>query len=156
VALRRDPAATLQHGEWWRVLTSVVAQDGGLVAAVFNLVVVVVVTVLGEWVWGRWRMLLLFLLPSIALNLLAIAWNAPGGGSSFASDGLLMSICGLGLVVSRGLVVRLCGLVAVAIGVVLVVVNDAHGLAMLLGAAFGVLLGMPWRRRGASPATAAP
>jgi membrane associated rhomboid family serine protease len=92
----RQPSLELQ-GQWWRALTAVLAQDGGLVGAIFNLAVVAVVTVLGERAWGRWRMLLLFLLPSIILNLLAVAWNAPGGGSSFASDGLLLSMCALGV-----------------------------------------------------------
>ncbi len=136
-ALRRDPGLTLQHGQWWRVLTSVMAQDGGIAGAVFNLVVVAGVTVLAEWIWGRWRTAVLFLLPSIVLNLLAIAWNQPGGGSSFASDGLLMSVCGLGLVVSGRAVVRVCAIAAMAIGLVLVALNDAHGVAILLGAALG-------------------
>jgi hypothetical protein len=154
-ALRRDPPLTLQDGQWWRVLTSVLAQDGGLLAAIFNLVVVAAVTVLGEWIWGRWRMLVLFVLPSIALNMLALAWNAPGGGSSFASDGLLMSICGLGLVVSRQVVVRICTIAALVIGVVLVALDDAHGVAMLLGAALGVGLALAgYRYRRARPSRA--
>ncbi len=145
--LARDPDLTLHHGQWWRVLTAVMAQDGGLPGAIFNLAVVAFVATLGEWIWGRWRMLLLFLLPSILLNLLAIIlWNASGGGSSFASDGLLMSMCGLGLVVSRRPVVQFCSLAAIAIGIVLVVLDDAHGLAVLLGAALGILFGLPRRR----------
>jgi len=109
--------------------------------------VVAAVTVLSEWIWGRWRTIVLFLLPSVVLNLFALVWNAPGGGSSFASDGLLMSLCGLGLLVSTSAVIRICALAAIAIGVVLVLLNDAHGVAMLLGAALGVLFGIPWRRR---------
>lgn len=156
-ALHRDPALTLHDGQWWRVLTSVMAQDGGLSAAIFNLVVVVLVTVLSEWIWGRWRTVWLFILPSIVLNLLAIAWNQPGGGSSFASDGLLMSLCGFGLIVSGRTVVRVCAIGAIAIGIVLVIVGDAHGVAMLLGAASGIVLGYVGIRRSArahrSPST---
>jgi membrane associated rhomboid family serine protease len=150
-ALERNPGLTLHDGQWWRVLTAVMAQDGGLPGAIFNLLVVAFVTTLGEWIWGRWRMLLLFLAPSIVLNLLAIVfWNASGGGSSFASDGLLMSMCGLGLIVSKRLAVLICALAAIAIGIVLVVtLNDAHGVAVLLGAALGVLFALPRpRRRG--------
>jgi membrane associated rhomboid family serine protease len=143
-ALERDPDLTLHHDQWWRVITAILAQDGGLPGAIFNLLVVAFVTTLGEWIWGRWRMLLLFLLPSIVLNLLAVVfWNASGGGSSFASDGLMMSMCGLGLVVSKRLAVRICALAAVAIGVVLVVLGDAHGVAVLLGAALGILFALP-------------
>jgi membrane associated rhomboid family serine protease len=151
-ALHREPALTLQHGQWWRVLSSVVAQDGGLAAALFNLVVVAFVTALAEWIWGRWRTVVLFLLPSILLNLLALAWNDSGGGSSFASDGLLMSMCGLGLMVSKSVVVRVCSVAAIAIGVVLVAIDDAHGVAILLGAVLGILFAIPRRRRAASGA----
>ncbi|MEJ1229760.1 MAG: rhomboid family intramembrane serine protease [Galbitalea sp.] len=145
-ALSRRPALELD-GQWWRVLTAVAAQDGGLAGAIFNLVVVAVVTTLGERAWGRWRMLVLFLAPSIILNLLAVAWNAPGGGSSFASDGLLLSMCALGVLQTRVLQTRrllfvICTAIPVAAGIVLVVANDAHGVAMLVGAVLGLLFGL--------------
>jgi hypothetical protein len=148
-ALRRDPELTLYHGQWWRVLTAVAAQDGGRVAAIFNLVVILVVVALAEWIWGSWWALLLFAVPSIVLNLLALVWNASGGGSSFASDGLLMSVCGLALVVSRSALVRILAAACVAVAIVLVALNDAHGVAMLLGAALGagIALARGLRRR---------
>jgi membrane associated rhomboid family serine protease len=146
-ALRRDPPQTLEHGEWWRVFTSIAAQDGGLIAAIFNLVVIAVVVTIAEWLWGRWRTVVLFLLPSILLNLLALTWGAPGGGSSFASDGLLASVCGLAIVVSDRMLVRICALAVVAIGLVLIVLNDAHGVAIVLGAVLGVGFALPRRRR---------
>ncbi len=136
-ALERDPEATTAHGQWWRVLTALLAQDGGLVAAVFNLVVVAGVVLAGEWIWGRVLALTFFLVPSIVLNVLAIGWGASGGGSSFASDGLLMSVCGLALVAARDRLSRVCASVAVVVAIVLVLLDDAHGVAMLLGAAFG-------------------
>jgi membrane associated rhomboid family serine protease len=144
-ALERKPQLTMHDGQWWRVLTALLAQDGGLAGAIFNLVVVAAVTLLGEWIWGRWRTVVLFLVPSIVLNLLAIVfWNASGGGSSFASDGLLMSMCGLALVSLRDRIARVCAAVCVFIGVALVVfLNDAHGVAILLGAALGVIFALP-------------
>jgi hypothetical protein len=149
-SLARNPGLTINHGQWWRVLTALLAQDGGLAGAVFNLVVVAGVTLLGEWIWGRWRTIVLFLLPSIILNLLAVwAWHASGGGSSFASDGLLMSLCGLALVTLRDRVALACSAAAVLIGVALIVfLDDAHGVAVLVGAALGVLFALPRLRRG--------
>jgi hypothetical protein len=143
--LERNPGLTLQHGQWWRVLTALLAQDGGLAGAVFNLIVVAGVTLLGEWIWGRWMTVVLFLLPSIALNLLAIVyWNASGGGSSFATDALLMSMCGLALVTLRDVVARVCAGAAILIGIVLIVfLNDAHGVAILVGAGLGVVFALP-------------
>jgi membrane associated rhomboid family serine protease len=144
VALSRQPTLELR-GQWWRVFTAIMAQDGGLVGAIFNLLVVAVVVTLGERAWGRWRTVVLFLGPSIVLNLLAVAWNAPGGGSSFASDGLLLSMCALGVMTLRRPIIFVCAGIAGAAGIVLVVANDAHGVAMLLGAALGVALGFPRR-----------
>ena len=140
--LARRPDLELE-GQWWRVVTAVAAQDGGLVGAIFNLVVLAVVTTLGERAWGRWRMLVLFLVPSIVLNLLAIFWNAPGGGSSFASDGLLLSMCALGILgssggrVSRQWIFVFGAVVPLTAAIVLVIANDAHGVAMLIGAGLG-------------------
>ncbi|HMH59398.1 MAG TPA: rhomboid family intramembrane serine protease [Galbitalea sp.] len=143
-ALSRQPSLELQ-GQWWRILTAVMAQDGGLVGAIFNLVVVAVVVTLGERAWGRWRTVVLFLGPSVVLNLLAIAWNAPGGGSSFASDALLLSMCALGVLTLRRPLILICAGIAAAAGIVLVGANDAHGVAMLLGAVLG--LGFGYGRR---------
>ena len=146
-ALQRDPAATLAHGQWWRVLTALAAQDGGLVAAIFNLIVVALVVWLAEWIWGRWRTIVLFVFPSLVLNLLAIVWGQPGGGSSFASDGLLMSVAGLALVATRSTLLRVLAALMIVVAIVLVFTADAHGVAMLLGAAGGAALGAPLRRR---------
>ena len=144
-ALERNPDLTLHHGQWWRVLTALLAQDGGLAGAIFNLLVVAGVVLLGEWIWGRATTVVLFLLPSIVLNLLAIVyWNASGGGSSFASDGLLMSMCGLALVTLRDLAATICAGIAILIGISLVVfLNDAHGVAILVGAGLGILFALP-------------
>ena len=134
--LAREPDLELQ-GQWWRVITAVAAQDGGLEGAIFNLVVVAVVTTLGERAWGRWRMLALFLVPSIVLNLLAVLWNAGGGGSSFASDGLLLSMCALGILTQRSWLFWFGSMVPLAAAIVLVIANDAHGVAMLIGFGLG-------------------
>lgn len=142
-ALTRSPDLTIHHGQWWRILTAIAAQDGGLVAAIFNLLVIAAAVAVGEWVWGRWRAVVLYLLPSVVLNLVAVfVWHATGGGSSFADDGLMLSVCGLGLVASSRVVVRVCASAAILVGVVLVVLGDAHGVAMLLGAALGILFAL--------------
>jgi hypothetical protein len=142
-ALARNPLQTAQHGQWWRILTAVAAQDGGLAGAIVNLVVLIAVVAIAQWIWG-WRMtLLLFFVSSIVLNLLAVfAWRAPGGGSSFATDGLIASLCGLALVAARDTIARVCAALAVVIGAVLSVTNDAHGIAILIGTVLGLAAGL--------------
>jgi hypothetical protein len=142
-ALERDPSATLGHGEWWRPVTALLAQDGGIVAAAFNLIVVAAVVLVGEWSWGRARTLLAFVGASLVLNLIALTWAGRGGGSSFASDGLIVALTAHAALTRPIAPVRAIGGLQLVIGVVLVVLNDAHGLAMLVGAVLGLLIALP-------------
>jgi membrane associated rhomboid family serine protease len=148
-ALERDQAATLGDGQWWRPLTALLAQDGGVIAAAFNLIVVAAVVLVGEWTWGRVRTLVAFLGTSLVLNLAALAWTSHGGGSSFAADGLMVALTVHGAL-SRGTIppLRVIAVGQVVLGVLLVVLNDAHGLAMLVGAAVGLLMLLPARTAG--------
>jgi hypothetical protein len=148
-ALRREPQLTLHHGEWWRVVTAVLAQDGGLVAAIFGLVVVAIAVTFSSWLQGPWLTLAIFLFCSIVLNVLAVGWGAVGGGTSFASDGVMVSILVWALVALRERVVVISAIIAIAGGVLLVVLNDAHGVAILLGAAIGAGHGAIERRNTA-------
>jgi len=49
----------IARGQIWRLLTSLVVQDGGLVGAIFNLVALAVIGVAAEQVWGakRWTVI---------------------------------------------------------------------------------------------------
>jgi len=146
--LRRDPAETLLHGQWWRPFTALLAQDGGLSAAIFNLVVVALATAASEWIVGRARTIVLLLLPSILVNLLALTWGATGGGSSFAVDGLMVAVVVRCAIRGADPLIRVAAVLPVASGVVLVLLDDAHGVAMLIGAALGALAAIRGRRPG--------
>ncbi|MES1212572.1 MAG: hypothetical protein ABUT11_03390, partial [Leifsonia sp.] len=104
------------------------------------------------WIQGTWLTLAIFLFCSIVLNLLAIGWDAVGGGTSFASDGTMLSVLALGLVASRNRIVMVAAIIAIAGGIVLVLLDDAHGVAILLGAAIGAAHGILQRRRDAASA----
>ncbi len=52
-SLRRDPDLIRHHGQVWRVLTSVLVQDGGRGGTTFNLVTLAVVGIFASEVWGR-------------------------------------------------------------------------------------------------------
>jgi hypothetical protein len=51
--LQRDPERIRHHGQWWRIGTSGVVQDGGVAGTVFNLAVLAVVGAVAFRVWGR-------------------------------------------------------------------------------------------------------
>jgi rhomboid protease GluP len=139
-ALERDPAQTLGHGQWWRPVTALLAQDGGPIAAVFGLLVIAYVVVVAEQAWGRGRTLLVFLGTSVVVNLVALAWGARGGGSSFAVDGLMLALLVRSALARPDPAIRIVAVVAVLIGAALAIARDAHGLAMLVGTAIGLLI----------------
>ena len=156
-ALERDPSATLAHGQWWRPVTALLAQDGGLVAAVFTLLVVASVVLVAEQAWGPGRTLIAFLGTSVVLNLVALAWGARGGGSSFATDGTILALAVRTALTRSEPPLRVIAVVMVVIGAALAVAGDAHGVAMLVGAAIGLLIAVPElaRRRSAPAPTGA-
>lgn len=149
-ALERDPVATLTQGEWWRPLTALLAQDGGPVAAVFNLIVVAGVVFVAEQAWGRVRTLIAFLGTSVVINVVALAWGTRGGGSSFAVDGLMVALTVRTALTRPAAAVRAIAAVMAAIGVVLALLGDAHGLAMLVGVVIGAAAAATDRIAGSS------
>src|SRR5262245_61980114 len=50
--LHRDSELIMHHGQWWRPFTSFVVQDGGVAGTAFNLVVLAVIGIAAERVWG--------------------------------------------------------------------------------------------------------
>ncbi|MFF0307913.1 rhomboid family intramembrane serine protease [Streptosporangium sp. NPDC004379] len=86
-ALRRDPAA-VAGGQWWRLLTSLVTQDGGIAGTAFNLVTLAVVGCLAERALGPWRWLALYGAGAVCGQVAGMLWGTVGAGNSIAVCGL--------------------------------------------------------------------
>lgn len=86
-ALEREPGA-LEAGQWWRLVTPLLVQTLGWYQVVTNLVTLVVVGVVAERLFGRWRWAVLFAAGTIGGQIAAYAWGEPGGGDSIAICGL--------------------------------------------------------------------
>lgn len=144
-ALRRTPASINNDGEWWRVVTSVLVQDGGFVGTALNLVVLAVVAVVADRVWGTSRMFVVFGCGQLIFGLLTTFVDpSVGAGNSGATFALAASMAGLMSVVGpRRRDVILIAIV-VACGVVLIALRDAHAEAFLFGAVIGAVLGVVW------------
>ncbi len=142
-------SAAVRAGQWWRLATAVVLQDGGWIGAVFNLVTLAVTVVLaGEVLAPRWGVGA-FVVGGVAANLLtALTFGEPGAGSSMATVVLLAVAV---VVAMRNPSWRDAGLfvVLVALAVVLLARRDQHGLALALG-----LLGGAAARRAQRAGTA--
>lgn len=143
-ALSRQPDL-IRDGQVWRLLTSATVQDGGLAGTVSNLVWLAVLAPLAVHLWGPARAVGLFVFGVVAFDAMTTwVFPSPGGGNSAAMFFLMATTTAL-LVLRRRhpLPVAMAALVA-AIGVVLVVRGDAHGLVMLGGLVVGGIVAALW------------
>jgi membrane associated rhomboid family serine protease len=141
-ALERDPDQIGQHGQWWRLVSSAVVQDGGLAGTVFNLVILAVVGVVAIRAWGSVRGLVIFAVGVVGFNLATtFAWPSVGAGNSAATFTLAASVTGLAVVKVRDRAVVVLGAVTAGCGIFLLALADAHGSAVLGGLVIGVLIG---------------
>ncbi len=149
-ALHRDAHAVTAGHQWWRLLTSVVVQDGGIIGTVSNLVLLALALVLCLCLWGPMATISTFVLAGVGLNILAVQFGATdGGGNSGATFPLLASLPPYALVAlppgKRSRAAISCVIMAVS-ALILIVANDGHGIAVGLGFVLG-LAGMPLARR---------
>jgi membrane associated rhomboid family serine protease len=135
---RRDPAA-LAHGEWWRLVTPSFFQDGWVAGTIFNLVVLAVVGLRAEQVFGHWRWPVLYFGCALFGNVMSYVWLQPvGAGNSMAVAGLVGALATALLRSSAA--VRFAALAVPALAVVDTALGDNHGLPALLGMALAYLL----------------
>ena len=138
-ALQRD-WPLVADGQVWRLLTSVVVQDGGLMGAVFNLFALAVVALGAQELWSAARTWATFWLGAVGCNLVVGPGLEPvGAGSSMATFVLGCALVGnalLGFARRRALVPAV---VALACVVVISVGQDYHAVACLLGLAAGAV-----------------
>lgn len=85
-ALERTPQGL--HGAWWRSVTALSVQDGGVAGTVSNLAFLLVLGALAEQVLGARRWLVCYLGAGLAGELAGYAWQPRGAGNSVAICGL--------------------------------------------------------------------
>ena len=141
-ALERD-AVRLRAGEWWRLVTPLFVQDGGLQGGVFNLVSLLLIGSVAERLWGGRRWLFLFFACGILSEALACAWQPVGAGNSVANFGLAASVAVRCLTRTAVRPIHLAAAVCLLAGAVLCLLKDIHGIAVMLGAFAGLFLS--WR-----------
>ncbi|AWK73674.1 rhomboid family intramembrane serine protease [Rhodococcus oxybenzonivorans] len=139
-AFDREPDR-IRDDQWWRIVTSVAVQDGGIAGTLLNLAVLAWVAPLAVKVWGSARTVLLFVAGQVIFGLFtAFLFPSSGAGNSGATLTLAASIAGLMVMQSKEWRALALSAGVVLAGVLLVAVGDAHGLAVLTGALLGAAL----------------
>jgi membrane associated rhomboid family serine protease len=139
-ALRRD-RALLRDGEWWRLVTPLVVQDGGWPGTVFNLAILLLLGATVETLFG-WRVLTgVYLSAGLASEIAAYTVMQHQGyaGNSVAVMGLA------GLLVASYLGVqppqaRVAGAIGLVGGIGLIATANLHGAGFAVGVLAGVAL----------------
>jgi rhomboid protease GluP len=128
----------IARGQVWRLLTSLVVQDGGLVGAIFNLVALAAIGVAAEFVWGAKRWTTIALAAGLGAQFWGKIVQPVGGGNSVAVFGLAASVAVLAVLQGAGMQ-RLLGLFSLLGAAVLLAVGDIHGGAASIGALLGLV-----------------
>jgi membrane associated rhomboid family serine protease len=84
--LERTPAGL--HGDWWRTITSLLVQDGGVAGAVSNLGFLLVLGAAAEQIATRRQWIVAYLGAALVGEFAGYAWQPTGGGNSVANCGL--------------------------------------------------------------------
>ncbi|WP_193312856.1 rhomboid family intramembrane serine protease [Georgenia subflava] len=131
-ALQRSPA--VRDGEVWRLLTSLVVQDGGWLGTVSNLLFLLVVGATAERVLPRRLWLASYVVGGLTGQLVGLAWQPVGAGNSVAVCGLAGTLA-VALVVgveaprwTPVVVIWWCGALAATISVTALVIGTAAAL----------------------------
>ena len=127
-------------GDWWRLVTSLFVQDGGISGSLFNLVSLILVGVVAEGLWGSRRWLVIFFAGGLLSQLIAFAWQPIGAGNSVANFSLAGSVIVLCLARKTSRVVRIAAILALGAGLILLFLRDIHGPAMIFGALIALFL----------------
>jgi len=139
VLLQRD-AVRFMHGEWWRLITPLFVQDGGIAGASFNLASLVLVAMVAEQLWGGPLTILLFFAGGIVGEIAGLAWQPIGAGNSVANFSLAGSVVICCLVRHPTKLVQLIGLITLSTYILLVAIHDIHGVAATAGVLLALVL----------------
>ncbi|NUR88650.1 MAG: rhomboid family intramembrane serine protease [Nonomuraea sp.] len=142
-ALMRDPSA-ISGGEWWRLATALVVQDGGLFGTLFNLAFLAVLGYLAERAFGPGRWLLLYAAGAVAGEAAGYLLNDPGAGNSIAVCGLAG---GLALAATGGLERSLGAFYAVMSGAWLLTAFGTVGVVLMVALTVGAFQLVAHRER---------
>lgn len=142
LALWQRDAVAIRAGQWWRLLTAVVVQDGPGAGTASNLILLAAVALFAATALRGWWAAVLLGLFGVASNLIdVLSGAADGAGNSKVTLALAAMLAARAVVGHRRVNPLLIALPVV--GIALLILGDNHGPAILLGFVVG-LLPAPW------------
>lgn len=131
----------LLAGQWWRLVTPLLVQDGGWAGTAFNLVALLVVGTFAEAINGGRALVAVYLVAGIVSEVVAYTLLQHQGfaGNSVAILGLAAS-CLVAFACLRRTLTQVFGIVGLIAGAALLVIGNLHGVGFAVGALAGALL----------------
>ncbi len=139
LALAERNPEKFANGEWWRIITALLAYDDGPVQKLGIVFGALGLGLIAERRYGAAEWLIIAFLSGIVGQVIGLWWQPVGAGSSVAIAGLLGATAAwLAWPATRiPWFARSGAIVIAALAIGLTVVSDIHGPPMLVGAALG-------------------
>lgn len=138
-ALERN-AIAIQGGEWWRIITALFFQDGGIWGGLANIIFLGIIGSIAETIWKRKEWIAIYAVAGITGEFIGLAWQPIGAGNSVAVFGLAASVCMYVFSTRARMRARIASGIGVMCACALLLQKDIHGAAFLIGAAVSILL----------------
>ncbi len=136
---QRDAAEIVGGGQWWRLVTSLFFQDGGVLGGLSNIAALMLVGGLAEQVFAPMEWVVIYWAGALAAGIVGLWWQPVGAGNSIA-------ICSLGGAVAAGWPsewrLRMGSVwrgIAAVVGGVLLARRDIHGVGFVFGVVWWVV-----------------
>lgn len=131
-------------GDWWRLISPLFFQDGGVSGTVSNLIGLALMGFAAERMWNGRSMLIVFFLGGIIGEVAGFAWQPIGAGNSVGNFSLAAGIAVTVLLRHSPRPVQVLALLALLADVILLGLRDIHGAAAIAGAMQALILVRVW------------
>jgi hypothetical protein len=138
-AFRRD-ATCIFAGEWWRIATALIFQDGWLIGGISNIATLFWIGSAVEQVRSRWNWLVIGFTGALFAECVALWWQPSGAGNSVFTCSLAGSLVSMRPFCGVSLTSWILRFAAMAVACLLVASRDIHGAAGIAGIVLGMLL----------------
>jgi membrane associated rhomboid family serine protease len=135
------------NGDWWRLVTPLFVQDGGVPGTIFNLISLALVGSVAERIWNGRTMLFIFFIGGIIGEIVGFAWQPIGAGNSIGNFSLAASIAIATLTRPSPNPAQLLAVVALGANGILLWLQDIHGAAALMGVIHAFFLSRVWHAK---------